>query len=67
MRKLAVVALAAIFAVSAVSYAEAAKKKSKKGKPAAAKVVDPNEPGRRLVANGIGQIFVPIQSIVAQK
>ena len=24
---------------------------------------DPNEPGRRLVTNGIGQIFVPFQSL----
>lgn len=64
MRKAIVLVLAALFAVSSVSFAEAAKKKSKKAKakPAAAQS-NPNEPGMRLVANGVSQIFVPIQSL----
>lgn len=65
MRKIIVLTLAALFAVGSVSIAEAAKKKAKKAKakPAAAKSTNPNEAGGRLVMNGLGQVFVPFQSL----
>jgi hypothetical protein len=58
MRKSILFALAAALVLALPTLAEAAKKK-------AAAPADPNEPGRRLVADGLSQIFVPGQSIVA--
>jgi len=38
--------------------------KSKKSAPPAPQTTaDPNEPGRRLLANGLSQVFVPAQSL----
>jgi hypothetical protein len=58
MRKSILFALAAMLVLALPTLAEAAKKK-------AAAPADPNEPGRRLVVDGLSQIFVPAQSVVA--
>jgi hypothetical protein len=57
MRKSILFALAALLVAALPTLAEAAKKK--------AAPADPNEPGRRLVVDGLSQIFVPAQSVVA--
>jgi hypothetical protein len=64
MRKGALVVLAVAIAATAPSMAFAKhKKKAPSAPPAPQTTVDPNEPGRRLVANGLSQIFVPAQSL----
>lgn len=55
MRKTTLWLLAALFVASLPAVALAAKKKA----------ADPNEPGARLVKDGISQIFVPVQSVLA--
>lgn len=63
MRKttlLLAVLAAAIVAASVTADAKANKRQG--AKPAAA-ATDPNEPGRRFVATGLSQFFVPFQSL----
>jgi len=62
MRKGALVVLAVAIAATAPSMAFA-KHKKKSAPPAPQTTVDPNEPGRRLVVNGLSQVFVPVQSL----
>ncbi len=56
MRKSILFALAAALVLALPTFAEAARKK-------AAAPADPNEPGRRLVADGLTQVFVPLMSV----
>jgi hypothetical protein len=65
MRKatLLLAVLAAAIAATPLT-AEAKSKKRSAAKPAA--MADQNEPGRRLVFNGLSQIFVPVQSMTHQ-
>ncbi|HEX2655918.1 MAG TPA: hypothetical protein VHN11_20025 [Xanthobacteraceae bacterium] len=65
MRK-GVIFLAVLAAASAPSFAFAKHAKKHTMKMAAAAPADPNENGRRLVANGLMQIFVPLQSMAQQ-
>jgi len=66
MRKGALVVLAVAIAATAPSMAFAKHKKTS-APPAPQTTVDPNEPGKRLVANGLSQIFVPAQSLTTPK